>query len=110
MYYLTQYVTCENDVHISLVSEQSRRSPQRKHSPLSGRNCRVVQLQTLIVVDLIHILTSEIPTSSIILSLHTSLSPHIPLRMRSYLFSLFSEEMRAPNVCDDYSACELCCL
>ena len=106
----TQYVTCETDVNTSLVSEQSRRLPQRNHSPSSGRNCRVIQLQTLIVVDLIHLLTTEIPTSSIFHSLHTSLSPHIPLRICSSLFSLFSEEVRAPSVCDDYSACELCCL
>jgi len=33
--------------------------------------------------------------------LHISLSPHIPSRIRFYLFSLFLKEVRAPSVCDD---------
>ena len=70
-------------------------------SPLSGRNCSVVSILTPIVVDRIHILIGEIPTSFIVLSLHTSLSPQFPRRLRSCLSSLLSKEMRAPNVCDD---------
>jgi len=89
---------------------KSRRSPQRNHFPLSGRNCLVVSLLTPIVVDQIYILTAEIPTLSIILSLHTSLFPQFPWKLRSCLSSLSSKEMRAPNVCDDFSAYVLCWL
>jgi len=104
------YLTQMSPTRLIITYPWCQRVPtfvQRNHSPLSGRNCRVVWFQMPLVVDWIHVLTAEIPTWSIILSLHTSLFPQFPWRLRCFLSSLFSKEMRAPNVCDEYSTCEL---
>ena len=72
------YVLCQNSFDVQAKTTRDFH--------VSGRNCRAVQLQPRIDVDLIHILTTTVATSSTIHSLYISTSSRIPLRIRSCLF------------------------